>query len=143
MKSSLLSLMTHKSFSETLFLILIMIFLHLKLGNVLGVPRVLKWRFQRFNLRKLLKNHLSKNKKSFWSFLVTSALFSPSANKVLLLAKLQPFELWTNRKMSLIKALMRRGPRKEPWGTQAVISCQQLKSFSTYIFKFCLLNNFA
>ena len=38
--SSMLSIMTPKSFSEALFLIVI--FLHLKLGKVLGVPRVIK-----------------------------------------------------------------------------------------------------
>ena len=39
-KSSLLSIMTPKSFKEALFLIAII--LHLKLGIVLGVPRVIK-----------------------------------------------------------------------------------------------------
>ena len=39
-QSSLLSIMTPKSFSEALFLIVI--FLHLKLGKVLGVPRAIK-----------------------------------------------------------------------------------------------------
>ena len=39
-KSSLLSMLTPQSFSEALFLIVI--FLHLKLGKVLGVLRVIK-----------------------------------------------------------------------------------------------------
>ena len=80
-KSSLLSIMTPKSFSEALFLIVI--FLHLKLGKVLGVPRVIKWHLSEFSTRKLLKNHSSKIKKSFWSFLVTSSKVLPNANKVL------------------------------------------------------------
>ena len=39
-KSSLLSMMTPKSYLETLFLIVI--FLHFKMAKVLGVPRVIK-----------------------------------------------------------------------------------------------------
>ena len=65
-KWSLLSIMTPKSFSETL--VLIVIFLYLKLSKVLGVPRVIKWHLSEFSTRKLLKNHSSKIKKSFWSF---------------------------------------------------------------------------
>ena len=40
------------------------------------------------------------------------------------------FELSTNRKMSLIKILKRRGPRIEPWGTPVVILRQLLQWFS-------------
>ena len=116
-KSSLLSIMTPKSFSETLFLIVI--FLHLKLGKVLGVPRVIKWHLSEFSTRKLLKNHSSKINKSFWHFLATSSKVLPNANNVS-----------RNRKMSLIKLLKRRGPRIEPWGTPVVISRQLLKWFS-------------
>ena len=83
-KSSLLSMMTPKSYLETLFLIVI--FLHFKMAKVLGVPRVIKWHLSEFSTRKLLKNHLSKIKKSFWSFLVTPSKILPNANKGLSLA---------------------------------------------------------
>ena len=79
-KSSLLSMMTPKSYLETLFLIVI--FLHFKMAKVLGVPRVIKWHLSEFSTRKLLKNHFSKIKKSFWSFLVTPSKILPNANKV-------------------------------------------------------------
>ena len=118
-KSSLLSIMTHKSFSEALFLIVI--FLNLKVGIVLGAPTVIKWHLSEFSTRKFLKNHLCKNKKSFWSFLVTSSKILPNANTMLSLVWLQTFELSTNRKMSLIKIFKRRGPRIEPWGTPVFI----------------------
>ena len=52
MKSSLISIMTTKSFSETLFLIAI--FLHLRLGKVLGVPRVIMT-FARTQYKKVVE----------------------------------------------------------------------------------------
>ena len=137
-KSSLLSIMTPKSFWEALFLIVI--FLHLKMGKVLGVPRVIKSHLSKFSTRKLLKNHSPKIKKSFWSFQVTSSNVLPNVNKVLSSASSQTFELSANKKMSLIKILKRRGPRKEPWGTSVVILRQLLQWFSILYFLNLFLN---
>ena len=80
-KSILLSIITPNSFSEALFLIVI--FLHLKFGKVLGVPRIIKWHLSEFSTKKLLKNDSSKIKKSFWSFLATASKFYQNANKML------------------------------------------------------------
>ena len=126
-KSSLLSIIIPKNFWKPLFLIVIVLLI--KLGNVLGVPRVIKCYFSEFSTRKFLKNHLPKIEKSLCSFLLTSSKVLPNATKVLSSAKLQTFKLWMNRKTSLITIWKRKGPRIEPWGTPVVISWKLLKSF--------------
>ena len=117
--------MTPKSFLESLFFFVI--FLHLKLGKVLDVPRVIKWDLSEFSTRKLLKNRPSKIKEPFWSFLETSSKVLPNANTVLWSALLQTFELSANRKMSLIKISKKWDPRIELWEIAVVISRQLLK----------------
>ena len=62
-----------------------------------------KMTFVKFHYRKLLKNHVSKIKKSFWSYLATWSKFLPNADKVLSPTRLETFELSANRKISLIK----------------------------------------
>ena len=90
-KSSLLSIIIPKNFWKPLFLIVIVLLI--KLGNVLGVPRVIKCYFSEFSTRKFLKNHLPKIEKSLCSFLLTSSKVLPNATKVLSSAKLQTFKL--------------------------------------------------
>ena len=55
-------MITPESFWETLFLIVI--FLHLKLGNAVNVPGDIKAHLSRLSARKLLKNYLKSRNNS-------------------------------------------------------------------------------
>ena len=99
-KSSLLSIMISKRFSEALFLI--MIFLHLKFVWLIRCSRSHKMTFVRIQK---------------W-FLIPSSKVLPNSNKALSAAKLQMFDLSRNRKMSLITVLKRRDPRQGIEGQQ-------------------------
>ena len=97
------------------------------LKDVLSLfPKTLNWNLPGLAFNVLILNHCIIATRSVFLSEITFSLFFPTLYSVLSSPKLQTSDFLINKNKSFINTLKRRGPSKDPCGTQLIILCQEI-----------------